>query len=74
MAPSPEQRFLHQVFRPLSVSAGQPDGMSEQSIPMLILQSAEQFGVLIFQSLPTSLAHPTLLYGREGSGVQMSLR
>src|SRR4051794_6311148 len=67
MTPGSEQGFLHQIFRPLPIPTGQPDGVREQSIPMLILQSAKQFGVLVFQAVLPRTSH-IALRARPGRG------
>jgi hypothetical protein len=44
---STDEGLLNQILSPLPIAVGQPKGMGEQRIAMLLMQGSQQFDVLI---------------------------
>jgi hypothetical protein len=45
--PGPQQGLLHEVLGPLPVAVDQPQGMRVQRVGVLVVQGAEQVGVVV---------------------------
>ena len=47
MSPGPQQRLLHQVLGALPVAVDQPQGVGVQRVGVLVMQRAQQLGVVV---------------------------
>lgn len=66
MSPGPQQRLLDQVLGPLPVPVDQPQGMGVQRLRVLVVQRAQQLGVVVADGgLLASGARPAVASARE---------